>query len=157
MRFLLTLVLGIVIGVAAVWFYEGYNEHSRMRQTGEQIEATARSAGDRIQEQLRDLHLDGSAISNELARTGRVIRDKAQTAGQAIADATADARITGEIKAKLLRDPDVSAWHISVSTTDGVVTLSGSAASAGAIGKAMLLAMDTEGVRQVISTIQVNH
>jgi hyperosmotically inducible protein len=157
MRFLLVLVLGIVIGVAAVWFYEGNDEHSRIRQTGEQIEATARSAGDRIQEQLQALHLDSSDITNELARTGRVIREKAQTAGQAIADATADARITTEIKAKLLRDPDVSAWHISVSTTDGVVTLSGSAASAHAIGKAMLLAMEIDGVRQVISTIQVAH
>ena len=35
------------------------------------------------------------------------------------------------------------------------VTLSGTASSYDAISKAMLIAMDTEGVKQVVSTIQV--
>jgi len=36
-----------------------------------------------------------------------------------------------------------------------VVTLSGTASSYEAISKAMLIAMETEGARQVVSTIQV--
>jgi osmotically-inducible protein OsmY len=99
--------------------------------------------------------LRGSDISNELARTGRVIRQQAHEAGQVISDATTDARITAAIKAKLVRDPDLSAWNISVNTTDGVVTLSGTASSAANIGKAVFLAVETEGVHQVISTVQV--
>jgi len=102
-----------------------------------------------------DLAFYHADISNELARTGIVIRQKAREAGQALSDATADTRITAAIKAKLVRDPDLSAWNISVSTADGVVTLSGTGTSTGNIGKAILLAMETDGVRQVISTLRV--
>ena len=76
-------------------------------------------------------------------------------AGHAIADATADARITAAIKAKLVASRDLSALNISVNTTAGVVTLSGHVSSPENISKAMLLAMETDGVREVISTLQV--
>ncbi|HEX3987877.1 MAG TPA: BON domain-containing protein, partial [Verrucomicrobiae bacterium] len=72
-----------------------------------------------------------------------------------ISDAAADARITAAIKAKLVGDPDLSAVAISVSTTDGCVTLSGSASSPDNIRKAMTLAYNTEGVNQVVSTLLV--
>jgi osmotically-inducible protein OsmY len=126
-----------------------------MSKTGGQLESAARNARDTIQDKLRSFHLSGGDISNEIARTGRVIRQKAQEAGTAISNATADSRITGAIKARLLRDPDLSAWDISVNTTDGIVTLSGTTSSAENIGKAVLLAMETDGVRQVISTMQI--
>jgi len=155
MRFLLVLILGISIGAAAVWYYREHNHQAPNQSTGEQIESAAKSARDTIQDKLRSLNLRGSDISNELARTGRIIRQQAHEAGQVISDATTDARITAAIKAKLVRDPDLSVWNISVNTTDGVVTLSGTASSAENIGKAVFLAMETEGVRQVISTLQV--
>jgi hyperosmotically inducible periplasmic protein len=72
-----------------------------------------------------------------------------------LADSTADARITAAIKRKLLTNKDTSALNISVNTTAGVVTLSGPVGSTDEISKAMVLAMDTEGVRRVISTMQV--
>jgi osmotically-inducible protein OsmY len=43
-----------------------------------------------------------------------------------------------------------------VSTTDGVVTLSGKVDSAQLVSRAMLLALETGGVRQVISTLQID-
>jgi hyperosmotically inducible protein len=94
-------------------------------------------------------------VKEDLERTGKVIRRKAREAGQAISDATADARITAAIKAKLLGSKELSALSISVNTTDGVVTLSGSVNSTEEISKAVLLAMDSEGVREVVSTLQV--
>ena len=48
-----------------------------------------------------------------------------------------------------------SAVAISVSTTDGVVTLSGSASSPENIRRAMTLAYETDGVNQVVSTLLV--
>ena len=155
MRFLLVLLLGIAIGGAAVWYYQADRNRTPLQNTGEQIEHAAKSAGDAIEQQLHSLHLTTADITNELARTGRIIRQKAAEAGQAISDATADARITAAVKAKLLREPGLSGWSISVSTTDGVVTLSGRVSSAGDIGKAILVALKTDGVREVISTIQV--
>src|SRR6185437_13172294 len=99
--------------------------------------------------------LNREDITNELARTGKVMREKANTAGKALKDATADGRVTAAIKAKYVKDPDLSAWDIHVSTTDGVVTLSGTVNSPDLIGKAMELALDTDGAQQVISTLQV--
>jgi len=90
-----------------------------------------------------------------LAKTGQVVRRKAQQAGQAIADATADARITAAIKARLMAARDLPAMSISVNTTGGVVTLSGAVSSAEEVSKAMLVTLETEGVREVISTLQV--
>jgi hyperosmotically inducible protein len=101
------------------------------------------------------LELRPEQIKDDLARTGRVVRRKARETGQAIADATADARVTTAIKAKLVANRELSALSISVNTTGGIVTLSGTVPSPEAIGKAMLLAMDTDGVSEVICTLQV--
>ena len=155
MRFFLALIVGVVIGAAVILYYRGHLENPQVRNTGQQVEASIRSAGTNLQEKLRSLNLNSDSIKREMDQTGRVIREKAQQAGHVISDATADARVTGAIKAKLVGDPDLSAWNISVNTTQGVVTLSGSVSSADLIGKAVLLAMETDGVRQVISTLQV--
>jgi len=101
------------------------------------------------------LDLRSDDIKEDLARTGQVVRRKAREFGQAIADNTADARITATIKGKLVANRDLSAMSISVNTTGGVVTLSGSVSSPEDIGKAILVAMETDGVREVISSLQV--
>ncbi len=155
MRVFLALILGIIVGAAAIWIYQDQRARPRLQEAGKQIESAAKSTRDTISEKLHALNLNSNTIKDELARTGRVIREKAQQAGAAISDATADARITAAVKAKLVRDPDLSAWNISVNTTGGVVTLSGTVSSPDKIGKAMVVALDTDGVRQVISTLQV--
>ena len=155
MRFILTLLVGIALGIAAVWYFNHNKNNSQFQTAGQEIKSTAQNAGDALADKLRSWNLDRDHITNELSRTGRVIRDKANAAGQALKDATEDGRVTTAIKAKLVRDSDLSAWDIHVSTTDGVVTLSGTVSSPDLIGKAMGLALDTDGARQVISTLQV--
>ena len=155
MRVFLALIVGIAIGVAAVWYFHKDHNRSQFQTAGDEIKHTAQSVGTTFQNKLAQLHLRASDITNELAKTGRVIRQKAQQVGQAIAEASSDARITATIKAKIVRESDLSVWDISVSTTDGVVTLSGKISSVDNISKAMALAMDTDGVKQVNSTLQV--
>src|SRR5439155_7382373 len=155
MKVLFALLLGVVIGAAVVWFYNTNQGKSTMRSTGEQIESATKSARDTIQHKLKVLDLRPEQVGEDLARTGQVVRRKAREAGQAIADATADARVTAAIKAKLLADRELSALSISVNTTEGIVTLSGTVSSPENISKAMLLAMETESVREVVSTLQV--
>jgi hypothetical protein len=155
MRVLLALAIGLVVGAGAVWYFESDEGKSTVQHAGTQVEDAARSAGHAIQDKLKVLDLRTNDFKDELARSGQVIRRKAQEAGHAIADATADARITGAIKAKLLASHDLSALSISVNTTNGIVTLSGIVPTLEDIAKAMLLAYETEGVTEVISTLQV--
>src|SRR5260370_28438980 len=155
MKIFFALVAGILVGGAAVWFYGTKQGKSTVKATGEGIQSAAKSTRDAVESELKVLDLRSEDIKEDLARTGQVVRRKAREAGHAIADGTADARVTTAIKGKLIADRDLSAMSISVNTTAGVVTLSGTVASHEAIGKAMLLAMETDGVREVGSTLQV--
>ncbi len=155
MKTFLMLVLGMAVGGAAVWFYVTYHNDPRWHSAQKKVGDAAASARDAAQHELQALRLRPEDIKDELARTGRVVRREARDAGHALADATADSRITAVIKAKLVASRDLSALNISVNTTAGVVTLSGTVASNEHIAKAILLAMETDGVRQVISTLQV--
>jgi osmotically-inducible protein OsmY len=155
MKIFFALVVGIAVGASAVWFYSTKQGKSAVHTTGDQIESSTKSARDTLQEKLKVLDLRSEDIKDDLARTGQVVRRKAREVGQAISDSTADARITGKIKSKFVANRDLSVMSISVNTTSGVVTLSGSVSSPEDIGKAILLAMETDGVREVISSLQV--
>jgi len=154
-RVILALILGLALGAALVWYLGQGKHNSQVQSVTDQVQSVAKSAGDAIQEKLKSLNLSPQEVKDELAKTGQVVRRKAKEAGQAIADATSDARITAAIKGKLLANGDLSSLNISVNTTDGVVTLSGAVPSVEAISKAMLIAMETDGVKQVISALQV--
>ena len=155
MKAFFALLAGMVLGAAAVWFYHTGRGKSAVHAAGEEIVSATKSTRDAVQEKIRVLDLRPEQVRDDLARTGRVVRRKARETGQAIADATADARMTAAIKGKLVANRDLSALSISVNTTGGVVTLSGTVPAPEDISKAMLLAMDTDGVTEVISTLQV--
>jgi gas vesicle protein len=149
------LLFGAVAGAAAVLYFSTNEGKTTVQNTGTQISDAAKATGHAIQDKLRVLDLRTNDFKDELARTGQVIRRKAQEAGHAIADATADARITAAIKTKLLASHELSVLSISVNTTYGIVTLSGTVPNLEAISKAVLLALETDGVTEVISTLQV--
>lgn len=71
--------------------------------------------------------------------------------GQYIDDAT----ITTKVKAAFVKDPDVSALHIHVTTYKGVVQLSGFADNRKEIERASELARDVNGVKSVKNDIQL--
>ena len=67
-----------------------------------------------------------------------------------------DSVITTKIKASMAKDKQVSAMHIKVDTDDkGIVYLSGNARSQAEADKAVQIARNTEGVRDVRSDIKV--
>jgi osmotically-inducible protein OsmY len=158
------LVLGIMCGVVAYWYIQKKAaEHPEAQQRYEQaasqtasnVSTTAHSMSDALRAKLDTLDLNGDQVKDELARTGQVIRRKAQDIGDAAADAASDARAITEIKARYAKDPTLSVWKISVSCSQGHVKLSGTVKSPDDIGKAIALALDANGVRDVTSTIQV--
>jgi osmotically-inducible protein OsmY len=150
--FIIGLILGAAILVGAVWYLHGPDNKAPLET---RVSDEAKKAEAAAKDKMDELGLTPENIRDELSRTGKVIRQKGAVVGHAISDATADARITGAIKAKLVADQDLSAVAISVSTTDGCVTLSGTASSPENIRRAMMLAYNTDGVTQVVSTLLV--
>ena len=151
------LILGIIFGAAAYWYLEKKaQEHPEAQQRYEQAAAaTANNVSDALRAKLDMLDLNADQIKDELARTGQVVRHKAQDIGDAAVNAASDARAVTEIKAKYAMDPALSMWKISVSCNEGHVKLSGTVKSPEDIGKAVSLALEAGGVRDVTSTIQV--
>jgi osmotically-inducible protein OsmY len=95
-------------------------------------------------------------FKKDWSRSTEAVEERAKKAGAAIADATTNARITAAVKAKLSTGMGLSALaDISVDTTEGLVTLSGTVSSKEEINKAAKIAAETEGVHKVISTLQV--
>jgi osmotically-inducible protein OsmY len=153
MKTLFVLLIGAVLGVMAYQYFKEPQKRPVMEQTADSLSDGAEKVRDKLSQNFPDL--DADDIKAELERSGRVIRKKAEKAGVAIKDATADARITAEIKGRYALTSELSSLRISVNTTDGIVTLSGSAPSAEDVSKAMRIALETEGVQEVVSTIQV--
>jgi hyperosmotically inducible periplasmic protein len=158
------LVLGIILGAVGYWFVEKKaREHPEEQQRYEQAASetasnasvTAQSLSDALKAKLDTLDLRTDEIKDELAHTGQIVRRKAQDIGDKAADAASDARAVTEIKAKYAEDSTLSVWKISVSCDQGHVKLSGTVSSPDDIGKAVALALDADGVRDVTSTIQV--
>lgn len=150
-KVLLAFLLGLAAGWGGYWYvdhhpFEAWRAKQRVMN---QVEETAHS----LEQKVTDI--TAQVVQEQLARYGVYIVEKARAAGAAVADATTDARITATIKAKLFADPGLSAMRMNVDTSQGIVTLSGSARSAEAIGRAVQLAAGTDGVQRVISTIQI--
>jgi hyperosmotically inducible periplasmic protein len=163
-KFFNGLVMGIIFGAAGYWFVQTkVRQHPEAAQRYEESVAQAHASAseaaghlsDALKAKLETLDLRSDEIKDELARTGKIVRRKAYDIGEKMADAAADAHIVAAIKASYAVDPDLSVWQISVSCTQGHVTLSGTVSTPEDIGRAVALALDADGVRDVISTLQV--
>lgn len=71
--------------------------------------------------------------------------------------ATDDATITARVKTALLNDQQVSAAKIDVSTTNGVVTMSGTVRSKAEEARAIEVARQTPGVKDVVSKLKTQN
>ena len=158
------LIVGIVLGAVGYWFIQKKaQEHPEAQQRYEQsmsnagtaVTDTAQNVSDAFKAKLDTLDLNSDQVKDELARTGKVVRRKAEDIGEKVADTASDARAVTEIKAKYAMDKTLSVWSISVSCSQGHVALSGTVSSPEDIGKAVALALEAGGVRDVTSTITV--
>jgi hyperosmotically inducible periplasmic protein len=99
-----------------------------------------------------------------VATAGRTGAERAKQAGQEISAKTAEAAkaaqetlsdgaLTTKIKAKMALDDSVKALDLYVDTVDGVVTVSGKVRSRAERDRALALARETNGVRQVVDRL----
>jgi osmotically-inducible protein OsmY len=75
--------------------------------------------------------------------------------GRSYSEARADNAITAQVNTLLVRDPQIRAMDIEVSTRDRVVTLSGTVPSRELAYRAGRLAASVEGVNQVVNRLRV--
>ena len=81
-------------------------------------------------------------------------RPSTSTAGSAVSGD--DQEISGSIRIAFERDEDIRQFAIGVGTTNRVVTLSGTVGSYAVRDRAVELAKNTNGVREVRNRIAVN-
>jgi osmotically-inducible protein OsmY len=87
----------------------------------------------------------------DMGQLGAQAGKAATTAG----DFLSDAELTAKIRSKMALDDTVRARTIDVSTTGGVVTLTGTVRSAAEHAQAIRLARDTKGVTRVVDHLKV--
>jgi osmotically-inducible protein OsmY len=164
MKAIILLLIGGILGAVALHLYtqREAEQPAAASQTTEKSQPndpsladkakeTADSIKDAISDKLTEWHLTSDDIKNDLAKTGQVVRTKAEAVGEKVSDT----RIVTVIKAKYVLDHDLSAIDISVDSQDGKVSLGGTVASPELIGKAIALALDTDGVSGVTSKVSV--
>jgi len=102
-----------------------------------------------------------------IATTGNAAAEKAKVAGAQLSEKTAaaakeakkyigDGSLTAKIKAKMALDDRVKALDLNVDTTNGVVTVNGHVRTAAERERAIQLAQETEGVKQVVDRILID-
>ena len=91
------------------------------------------------------------AVLGTAAITGCSSTPSQQSTGQAIDDGV----VTAKVKAKLIEDPVTKAHQINVETFKGTVQLSGFVESNEARTRALKLAKDVDGVKQVKDALEV--
>ncbi|AKJ30287.1 BON domain-containing protein [Caldimonas brevitalea] len=115
------------------------------REKGAEVAAAAREKGGEL---AADAKEKGSQVAANARETGGEMAARAS-------DAVSDAAITASVNAELARADDLSALRIDVDTTNGRVTLSGTAPSDSARERATQLASSVRGVTGVDNQLQV--
>ncbi len=149
---LLALALGALLGALATW---ALSREKRAPASATPPAVAPAPRDDGLARKLREWRLTPEDLERELASATRILREKTGEVGRRVVQETLDARIITVIKAKLTLDEELSAWDISVACNDGRVSLAGTVDSSAAIGRAIVLALDTEGVKEVNSSLRV--
>jgi hypothetical protein len=126
MKTLVALLAGLLLGIAAAWYLPQFQRKTEPPRSGGTVDVPD---GVTHPPTTRE-GITSEQIKDELARSGRVIREKATKAGEAISDAATNTRIS--------------------------TAISGTVSSPEQISRAMDLALQTEGVHKVVSTLQLN-
>jgi osmotically-inducible protein OsmY len=132
---LLRLILVLVILAAVAAFFMGYRVRDGHIVDPSGAVATSRNLPEVDTEKARE--------------AGAAIGDKVAVGANAAQHALSNAALTGKIKAKIALDDTLKAANISVDSTDGAVTLTGTVASASQHTRVLQLARETDGVKSV--------
>ena len=146
-RGLLKLILLVIVVVAIGMFALGWNLNDGDDEIAETREA-AGNAGAAV-------GTAGQTAAERGREAGAEIGERAGQAAAGAQRALTDGSMTAKIKAKMGLDDTVKALNLDVDTVNGVVTVKGVVQSAAEKQRALQLARETEGVRQVVDQLTV--
>lgn len=153
-----TLFVLLVLGVIATAFGWRYYQHNQKPTIGQRAAVLAERTREAAEEakgvvsaKAREWNLTPDHIRDELAKTGKVVRSRAIVVGEKMDDT----RIVAVIKGKYVVEKNLSSFDISVSCDDGTVKLTGWVNSPAQIGRAVELALQTNGVHHVVSDLSL--
>lgn len=124
-------VFFIVFCLAVIFGLTGCQSEGPAEKTGQKIDKAVESTGQKIEQM-------GDAVTR-----------KAEDVGEYMGDAA----ITARIKADILKDPLLKVAQIEVTTTNGVVKLSGTVDSQQSIDRAIEIARSHKDVKSVDSAL----
>ena len=137
LRALFKLVLLLVILVGVAGFVLGWWTTSTSLPERDAVATAGRAGAERAKDAA-------AQISEKTAQA-------AKTAQEALSDSS----LTAKIKAKMALDDTVKALDLNIDTVNGVVTVTGKVRSAAERDRALALARETNGIRQVVDRITV--
>ena len=147
---MLSFLVGVAAGALGHWYLQ--------QEEGKRAMAAAREKVVSGAERAKEVVLQGvDEIREEFNRTGRVVRDKMTGAASSStnSNSSGQADVTAAVKGRLAADTELQRSTIQVESTNGVVTLSGTVSSYEQVGRAMKLALESDGVQRVVSILQV--
>ena len=153
---LFILIFGMVLGAVGLHYYQraqNLTPGQRLDHALDKTHDATTGARPAVAGQVEAGKIASEKIKEELAETGQKVRSEARTVGER----AEDVRIIAVIKGKYMVDSNLSVLAISVECRDGKVKLSGSVAAEEQIGRAVSLAEQTHGVRNVISLLVVKN
>jgi hypothetical protein len=139
-RALLRLVVVLVVLVGAGAFFLGWWGSGRIRPVDRPADTTGTA---------------GRIDTDKAKAVGAEVGAKTAEAANRAGDILSDGALTAKIKSKMALDELVKARTIDVSTTNKVVTLSGTVSSAAEHDRAVQLAKETSGVAQVVDKLKM--
>ena len=126
-----------------------------VKNAAEKTKEMAIDVKDAVSDKLTEWKLTPADLKEDLAKGGRIVRSKTASATAKAGAIFDNAKVVTVINAKLVGDSKLSALKINVDADQGVVTLKGTVKSPELIGRAIALALDTDGVTQVVSLLTV--
>ena len=133
----LVLLIVIVVGIAA--YFLGWYSGGRGRPVV----------------QTPTVGTSGQVDTSRARDVGAQVGEKTAPAPNRAGDLLSDGTLTAKIKSKMALDDLVQARSIDVSTTERVVTLSGTVSSPAERERAVQLARETQGVTRVVDQLKV--
>jgi osmotically-inducible protein OsmY len=108
-----------------------------------------------VSSRISQWRLGATEIQSDLDTGVTIVRTKDSVVGAPTGN-TSDEVLINMVKGKLQADSEVGNAMIDVTAKSGEVTLKGTAASASQIGRAIALALDTQGVSKVSSDVKLS-